>query len=201
MKRTFLLTAGFILASAGAAAVQAQPRLRDLPGKHETDRTVVLRADVACSPDRAFAMWSTEAGVRSFFAPAARIGASPGGRYTIMFFPDEDPEGMVHGTAGAHVLASEPSRFYAFEWVVFAGDEAKGDNAPPYASPEQRLPDALPTWVEITLTPAGSGTHVEFRHFGFGEGELWGRSYTWFSRAWAGVLHQMEATCRTAPAG
>lgn len=190
------LALGLLLASASIAAANAAPRLQNLPGKQETARTIALSADVACAPPRSYAMWSTESGVRSFFAPAARIDDRPGGRYTIMFFPDDDPEGLVHGTAGAHLLAAEPDRFLAFEWVVFAGDEAKGNNAPPYAAPALRMPDTLPTWVEVALTPRGTGTHVEFRHYGFGEGELWGRSHAWFTRAWGGVLRQMEAACR-----
>lgn len=192
MSRFALLAASalaFVAASAAAA-----PRLH-LPGKHETPRTVVLDADVACPPAEAWRMWATEAGVRSFYAPAAHVDGTVGGRYTIMFFPAEDPEGLVHGTAGAHLLAAEPGRFLAFEWVVFAGDDTKGQNAPPYAPAAMRLPDPLPTWVEIGLTPAGTGTHVEFRHYGFGEGELWGRSHAWFSRAWAGVLSQMRMAC------
>ena len=181
-----------------AGAADAAPRLQTLPGKHETARTVVLSADVACPPDEAFRMWATEAGVRSFYAPAAHVDGTVGGRYTVMFFPAEDHEGLVHGTAGAHLLAADPGRFVAFEWITFAGDDSKGRNAPPYAPPAMRLPDPLPTWVEIALTPAGVGTHVEFRHYGFGEGELWGRSHAWFSRAWAGVLDQMRAVCARA---
>jgi uncharacterized protein YndB with AHSA1/START domain len=190
----FLLSA--LLAPAlVAGAANAGPRLHNLPGKHETARTVVLGADVACPPARSWAMWATEAGVRSFFAPAAHVDGTVGGRYTIIFFPAEDPEGLVHGTAGAHLLAADPGRFIAFEWVVFAGDDTKGDHAPPYAPAALRLPDPLPTWVEIALTPSGTGTHVEFRHYGFGRGDLWGRSHAWFGRAWASVLDQMRNVC------
>jgi uncharacterized protein YndB with AHSA1/START domain len=173
----------------------AAPRLQGLPDKQETARTIALDADIACAPDRAYRMWTTAEGARSFFAPAAEIGDRAGGPYTIMFFPDEDPQGRVHGTRGAHLLAAEPGHFLAFEWVTFAGADNKGDNAPPYAGPELRLPATLPTWVEITLTPAGTGTHVAFRHYGFGEGELWGRSHAWFSRAWAGVIERMRMVC------
>jgi uncharacterized protein YndB with AHSA1/START domain len=189
------IASALLLATLIAAPANAAPRLHNLPGKHETARTVVLGADVACSPAVSYAMWTTEAGVRRFFAPGAHVDDNVGGRYTIMFFPAEDPEGLVHGTAGAHLLAAEPGRFLAFEWVTFAGDETKGENAPPYAPPAMRLPDPLPTWVEIALTPAGAGTHVEFRHYGFGDGPLWGRSHAWFVRAWAGVLEQMRAVC------
>jgi len=194
-----LLLSGLLLASALiAGTAEAAPRLQNLPGKRETARTVVLSADVACPPAESFRMWATEAGVRSFYAPAAHVDGVVGGRYAVMFFPAEDPEGLVHGTAGAHLLAAEPGRFVAFEWITFAGADNKGEHAPPYAPPAMRLPDPLPTWVEITLTPAGAGTHVEFRHYGFGEGELWGRSHAWFSRAWAGVLTQMREACARA---
>ncbi|MBV9882248.1 MAG: SRPBCC domain-containing protein [Sphingomonadaceae bacterium] len=195
-----MLFSGLLLASALVASAQAAPRLRNLPGKHETARTVVLVADVACPPDEAYAMWATEAGVRSFYAPAAHIDGTVGGRYTIMFYPDEDPEGLVHGTAGAHLLAAEPGRFLAFEWITFAGADNKGAHAPPFAPAALRRPDPLPTWVEIVLTPTGAGTHVDFRHYGFGHGALWGRSQAWFGRAWAGVLEAMRVTCARAHA-
>ncbi len=193
-----VLLSGLLLALVTAGVAQASPRLQNLPGKRETGRTVVLSADVACPPAESFRMWATESGVRSFYAPAAHVDGEVGGRYTVMFFPAEDPEGLVHGTAGAHLLAADPGRFVAFEWVVFAGADNKGQHAPPFAPPAMRLPDPLPTWVEIALTPAGIGTHVEFRHYGFGEGELWGRSHVWFTHAWAGVLAQMRAVCARA---
>jgi hypothetical protein len=79
--------------------------------------------------------------------------------------------------------------------VVFAGDERKGDNAPPYAPPALRLPRVLPTWVELGFAPTASGTHVAFRHYGFGEGPLWERSRAWFTRAWGGVLDRMKQVC------
>src|SRR4051812_42846053 len=129
-------------------------------------------------------MWTTPKGMTGFFAPAAHVVAKPGGPYTVVFFPAEDPEGRVHGTRGAHILAAQPDRFLAFEWVVFAGDRTKGGHAPPYAPPTLRLPKHLPTWVELQFTPAAGGTHVEFRHYGFGKGPLWDNSRTWFTTAW-----------------
>ena len=166
----------------------------NLPGKRDTGHTIAFEAEVACPPDRAYTMWSTTEGAESFFAPDAEIGAV-GGPYTVAFFPADDPRGLTHGTAGAHVLAAQPSRFYAFEWVVFAGDMLKGDRAPPHADEALRRPDPLPTWVELTFTPKGSGAHVSFRHFGFGESALYQQSQAWFTRAWSGVLAQMQTQC------
>jgi hypothetical protein len=93
------------------------------------------------------------------------------------------------------VLAAEQARFYAFEWVTFAGDTTKGEQAPPYAPEAQRRPDPLPTWVELTFTPAANGAHVAFRHYGFGEGALWAGSQAWFTRAWSGVLASLREAC------
>src|ERR1700681_35904 len=54
----------------------------------------------------------------------------------------------------------------------------------------------LPTWVEIDFLPAGDGTRVAFRHYGFRDGELWSASQTWFTRAWQGVLDPLTGQCR-----
>jgi hypothetical protein len=77
----------------------------------------------------------------------------------------------------------------------------KGDNAPPYAPEAERRPAHLPTWVEIAFAPAPNnpgGTHVEFRHFGFGDTPLWRQSQAWFTRAWGGVLARMKQYCERA---
>lgn len=84
---------------------------------------------------------------------------------------------------------------FAFEWIVFAGDGTKGDNAPPYAEESLRRPAHLQTWVELTFTPSGNGTHIEFRHYGFGDTPLWKSSQAWFTRAWGGVLMGMKKIC------
>jgi len=175
-------------------------RLLDLTaGKQDTGNTIVLSADVRCTPEDSYRLWSTSDGAKAFFAPSARISDILGGEYTIAFFPDEDPAGVRHGTAGAHVLAKDPGRFFAFEWVTFAGDDTKGEHAPPYAPENLRRPTPLPTWVELTFTPRAAGTHVEFRHFGFGETPLWQQSQAWFTRAWGGVLASMKQYCEAHP--
>jgi hypothetical protein len=142
-------------------------------------------------------LWSTDEGVRAFFAPASRIGRGAGDEYTILFSPVNDPQGLSHGTNGARILASTPGRFLAFEWITFAGDPSLGPNGPPVAPPHVRNASPLPTWVEITLLPTvDEGTRVQFRHYGFRDGELWSASQAWFTRAWQRVLAQLEETCR-----
>jgi uncharacterized protein YndB with AHSA1/START domain len=167
-------------------------------GKLKTDRTVFLEAIVAAPPSTVFELWTSRDGIKKFFAPDARIDASVGGRYQIIFAPTQDPEGDSHGTKGARILKLVPNKELAFEWITFAGDELLGKNAPPYAPAAERNVDPLPTWVELTFENVEgepNKTHLRFAHYGFRQGEKWERSYQWFARAWKGVLNQLSAYC------
>ena len=183
--------------SFAAAGVAPESRLLTLTqGKADGGRTIRLEVTVGCTPERTYALWSTDDGVRTFFAPASRIGKGVGDEYRILFSPAADPEGESHGTKGARILASSPGRFLAFEWITFAGDASLGANAPPVAPPDVRNESPLPTWVEIELVPDSAGTRVLFRHYGFRDGELWSASQAWFTRAWQRVLEGLDAACR-----
>jgi uncharacterized protein YndB with AHSA1/START domain len=183
--------------SVGAASAAPESRLLGLTqGKSDAGRTIRLERQVACTPQRTFALWSTDDGVRTFFAPAAHIGQGVGDEYRILFSPDADPEGLSHGTKGARILASSPGQFLAFEWITFAGDASLGPNAPPVAPADVRNESPLPTWVEIELVPDGVATRVRFRHYGFREGDLWSASQAWFTRAWQRVLEGLDAACQ-----
>ena len=98
---------------------------------------------------------------------------------------------------GARILASVPGRFFAFEWITFAGDASLGRNAPPIAAPDVRNESPVPTWVEIDLKPAVEGTRILFRHYGFRDGELWSASQLWLTHAWQRVLGGLGAACRS----
>jgi hypothetical protein len=169
-----------------------------MDGKMKTQRTIVLQTEAQCTPDEAYALWSTTDGVKRFFAPAARIDARPGGEYTILFFPEKDPEGLSHGTRGARVLKTVPGQALWFEWITFAGDADLGRNAPPLAPRGLRDATPLPTWVELDFVPLASEklrTRVQLAHYGFKDDAPWEESYRWFARAWAGVLAEMEKQC------
>ena len=170
-----------------------------MEGKQKTDRTIFLEATVDAPPAEVFRLWTSEEGIKKFFAPAARVEASVGGPYEIIFAPDKDPEGNSHGTKGARILRLVPGKELAFEWVTFAGDELLGRNAPPYAPAAERNVRPLPTWVELTFEPVKGQpekTHVRFAHYGFREGEKWEKSHQWFERAWKGVLDELAAYCQ-----
>jgi len=169
-----------------------------MAGKHRTAHTVRLEAIVDASPESVYTLWTTEAGVARFFAPRAQIELRPGGAYTMLFAPNADPEGLNHGTKGAHILRVEPGRALSFEWIAFAADTTLGANAPPVAPRALRDATPLPTWVELRFDPAPGQpgkTRVRLAHYGFREGPLWDASYAWFTRAWGHVLDGLAASC------
>ena len=199
-----------LLATAGFASVIAAPEKINptetssssanlMEGKQKTDRTIFLEATVDAPPAEVFRLWTSEEGIKKFFAPAARVEARVGGRYEIIFAPARDPEGNSHGTKGARILKLVPGKELAFEWITFAGDELPGYNAPPYAAPAERNTRPLPTWVELAFEPVETQpgkTRVRLAHYGFRDGEKWEKSFQWFERAWKGVLDELAASCQ-----
>jgi|GEM_PF-1667039 len=166
-------------------------------GKQKTNHTISIDAVVDATPQAVYRLWTTEAGVKKFFAPDAHIGATEGSEYTIIFSPDKDPQGLSGGTKGARILALDPGKMISFEWIPFTADPGFGKIGPPSAPLDVRNASPLPTWVEITLEPTSDGkqTRLHFRHYGFKEGELWDQSFQYFSHAWLLVIGNLQKYC------
>lgn len=193
-----LVAIGAVRAASGAT----ESATSDLfAGKHWTDQTITAEVIVGASPEAVYERWTSEAGVKHFFAPGAQIDPHPGGAYTILFVPDRDPQGLSHGTRGARVLAADPGRRLAFEWITFAGDATLGANAPPIVPRAERDERPLPTWVELTFDPLDNGrqTRLRFAHYGFRHGGQWEAAYAWFSRQWPMVLENLRKSFEPSP--
>jgi uncharacterized protein YndB with AHSA1/START domain len=154
------------------------------------DREVVTEKVVRGTPRELFALWTTAQGVQSFFAPGAVIEPRVGGEYTMIFAPQQDPEGLSHGTKGARIRVFEPGKRLVFEWIPFTARAIEGAPGPPLAPPEIRN-DSMTT-VEVTFTARGKDrTLVRLRHRGFREGALWDDSLAYFRRVWPLVLESL----------
>jgi uncharacterized protein YndB with AHSA1/START domain len=202
MKSAATLSVSLLVLAVGRGDLGAQSSEAGdvMAGKIRTDRAIALEKVVDASPARVFELWTTPDGVRTFFAPLARIEPRVGGAYEILFAPAQDPLGYSHGTTGARVLRFVPGRELAFEWITFAGDPLLGQNAPPMAPRSLRDMRPIPTWVELLFEPVpgdAGRTRVTFNHYGFRRGEPWDESYAWFGRAWTGVLEQLAAHFRS----
>ncbi|MBK5259626.1 MAG: SRPBCC domain-containing protein [Thermoanaerobaculia bacterium] len=129
-----------------------------------------IRAEVIVNAPReaVWKAWTTEEGIKTFFAPASHVELVPDGAYEIFFAP-ESPAGQ-RGTDGMRVLLVQPPSALAFTW-----------NAPP-SFPEQRKHR---THVMIRLYAIDEKTtRVLLVHDGFGEGPEWLRVRDYFQKAW-----------------
>jgi uncharacterized protein YndB with AHSA1/START domain len=155
--------------------------------REKTGRAVVVEAVVEAPPADVFRLWTTNDGVRSFFAPDGRIDAKAGGLYEIVFDPKSDPEGARAGTKGARVLRIEPGKRLDFEWSVGVPDvtwELKGTD--------------FSTWVEVTFEPVPGrpgATRVRLAHEGFRSGGSWDTAHAYFGNAWRVVLDRLTVYC------
>jgi uncharacterized protein YndB with AHSA1/START domain len=116
---------------------------------HASDR--ILRAEVVVSAplDSVWKAWTTEEGVRSFFAPGCRIEPRVDGAYEIWFNPAGAPGSR--GGDDLRVLALEPGRRLAFTW-----------NAPPslpYTRAQRTMVSVEFEPVSPTRTPGRKPAH------------------------------------------
>jgi uncharacterized protein YndB with AHSA1/START domain len=140
------------------------------------ERVITKQALVKAPVDAVWNAWTTAEGVKSFFAPDARVEARPDGPFEIYFNPAGAP-GMK-GADDMRFLAVQPKQMLSFTW-----------NAPPYfpAIRGQR------TSVVVRMHAAGDGeTHVVLTHSGWGDGEEWDKVYAYFDKAWGNVLESLQ---------
>jgi len=157
------------LLAAAAIACVAQGAIA---AERAINKDVVVNATV----DQAWDAWTTRDGIVSFFAPDAKIEPRVGGAFQIYIDPDAPP-----GSKGAddmRFLALQPKKMLSFDW-----------NAPPHL-PEAR---AQRTFVVLRFEPVSDKqTRVTLHHTGWGDGGDWDKAYTYFDRAWDGVLGNLK---------
>ena len=167
------------MAIVSVGALAAPPKGEPVPA-----RQLARQAAVAAPPAEVWKAWTTLEGVKTFFAPDARIELKPGGAYE-MYFDLAAPAG-TRGGEGCTLVAIEPETRLAFTW-----------NFPP-SLPSIRNQH---TQVEIRLSPAegGKATQVSLTQTGWKDGPDWEKGYAYFERAWSLVLSRLEARFRTGP--
>src|SRR6267143_2892502 len=82
------------------------------------DSSKIVRKEVVTTAtlEEAWKAWTTVEGVASFFVPKAILEPVVGGRYEL-FSSLKAPKGF-QGTEGCKVLALEPQRHLAFEFIA-----------------------------------------------------------------------------------
>jgi len=112
--------------------------------------------------------WTTEDGIKSFFALDCNIELRVDGPYEMFFLLDGEPG--KRGGEGVRFLAIQPEKMLSFTW-----------NAPPH------LPEARGQWTHVVLrfseTDEGR-TRLTLVHDGWGEGGEWDEAFEYFEHAW-----------------
>ncbi|MEJ6023363.1 SRPBCC family protein [Ramlibacter sp. PS4R-6] len=143
------------------------------------DREVVVAAKV----DAVWQAWTTTEGIKTFFAPDARVELRVDGPFEIYFNPFAQP-GMK-GADGMRIIGFQPQRMLTFTW-----------NAPPHL-PEARANRSV---VVLRFEPVGDAqTRVTLHHIGWGEGGEWDKAYDYFSKAWPNVLGNLQKRFASGP--
>lgn len=148
-----------------------------------TNKILEKEIVVPASVSDVWTAWTTDEGVRTFFAPDSEIGLRIGGPYEL-YFDSNAPSGRK-GSENCTILSFLPERMLSFSW-----------NAPPEFPTVRELHGSNGTWVVIMLSPLERNgknfTLVEMTELGWGEGGEWEKSYDYFVEAWQTVLDRLS---------
>jgi len=160
MKRLIILCLPWLLAAQAWCAERA------------IDREVVVPAGI----DAVWQAWTTQEGIKTFFAPDANVELRVDGPFEIFINPFAAPG--EKGADGMRIIGFQKNRMLSFTW-----------NAPP-SLPEARQQRTV---VILRFEPQGDkATRVTLHHVGWGEGGEWDKAYDYFSRAWPNVLGNLQ---------
>jgi uncharacterized protein YndB with AHSA1/START domain len=134
--------------------------------------------------DSVWSRWSSEKGIKKFFAPACNYELKTFGKLDIFFAP-QAPAGQ-RGAEDNRILGVEEKKMVSFTW-----------DAPPQY-PEIRKQRTLVT-VRFYPTSANQ-TLVTLTQTGWGQGADWETVRTYFDNAWAGfVLPNLKYSLEVGP--
>jgi uncharacterized protein YndB with AHSA1/START domain len=140
------------------------------------ERALVKEVVVKATPEQVWKAWTTEDGIKSFFAPGAKIEARPMGLFEIHMNPYAEP-GM-RGADDMRYLALQEPKFLSFTW-----------NAPPHLAEARKQR----TVVTVRIMPVDAATtKVVLYHSAFGDGGEWDKTYDYFNGAWTRVLANLK---------
>jgi len=140
------------------------------------EKSIVKERVIQTDIDEVWNAWTTEEGVKTFFAPDAWVELKIGGPYEMYF----DPDAIIgqRGGEGMKILSFIPKEMLSFEW-----------NAPPQFPSVRNLK----TWIVVQFkSESFRETRVRLTHCGWREGSIWDEVYRYFERAWDIVMDRLQ---------
>jgi uncharacterized protein YndB with AHSA1/START domain len=147
------------------------------------ERAITEKITVKANVDDVWKAWTTSDGIKSFFAPDAKVELRVDGPFQIYMNPFAEP-GMK-GADDMKIIGYQEKKMLSFSW-----------NAPP-SLPEARKQRSV---VIVRLTSRGDSlTDVTLHHVGWGEGGEWDKAYDYFAKAWPNVLKNLQKRFDSGP--
>jgi uncharacterized protein YndB with AHSA1/START domain len=170
--------AAYVVLLSASTQILAQPQV--IPKEKNIQLYVTVNAPV----DSVWSRWSTEKGLKKFFAPAAVQELKTFGKFEMLFNP-AGPAGQ-RGAENNMILAVEDKKMISFTWD---------------APPQYPLIRAQRTVVTVRLYPTtDSKTIVTLTQSGWGLGQDWQTVRDYFEKAWGGfVLPSLKYSLEVKP--
>lgn len=154
-----------------------------LPAAHSQERAINERITVKANVDDVWKAWTTTEGIKSFFAPDAKIELKVDGPFQVYMNPFA--EAGMKGADDMRIIGFQEKKMLSFNW-----------NAPPNL-PEARKQRSV---VIVRFISRGDAiTDVTIHHVGWGEGGEWDKAFAYLSKAWPNVLKNLQKRFDTGP--
>ncbi len=140
------------------------------------DRAISEKVTVKANVDDVWKAWTTTEGVKTFFAPDAKVELRVDGPFEIYINPLAEPG--QKGADDMRILAFQDKKMLTFTW-----------NAPP-SLPEARKQRTV---VIVRFISRGDSlTDVTLQHVGWGDGGEWDKAFDYLTKAWPSVLKNLK---------
>ena len=140
------------------------------------ERAIDEKITVKASVDEVWKAWTTTEGIKSFFAPDAKVELRVDGPFEIYMNPFAVPG--LKGADDMRIIGFQEKKMLTFTW-----------NAPP-SLPEARKQRSV---VIVRFIWRGDVlTDVTLHHVGWGEGGEWDKAYDYFSKSWPNVMKNLK---------
>ena len=143
---------------------------------HAEERAINERITVKANVDDVWKAWTTTEGIKTFFAPDAKVELKVDGPFQVYMNPFAEPG--LKGADDMRIIGFQDKKMLSFTW-----------NAPP-SLPEARKQRTV---VIVRLISRGDAiTDVTIHHVGWGEGGEWDKAHDYFVKAWPSVLKNLQ---------
>ena len=140
------------------------------------EKSLVKEIEIEKDIELIWDKFTTEEGLKSFFAPKVNFELLIGGPFE-MLFDLKMPIGQ-QGSEDCKILSFLPNKMLSFSW----------NNPPKF----EHIRDEK-TWVIIEFqTVEKNKTHIKLTHLGWNDNPEWEGAYEYFDNAWNIVLKRLE---------